>query len=245
MLSITSVNSLVTTRMDIVISSRYRTSGERYDFQTNLLQDSRGKTKYRLVNASIPLTGYVFRNSFSSIFQIQELAGSAISIVLPDGNYESSLMGGVIEALIVASALTGVYTVSFSDIDNKMTISSVGPTFRLIFPETELAYIFGFSDSTTAYANTFSSSFCFNFSQPDYLFARISGLNNINVPNSMPMSASFAVPTGNGSFFTSGETEYLCMDKSGLPPTLHVELFTESGKHYELKNDWSMVLRLV
>jgi hypothetical protein len=230
------------------VSSKYRTSVEDFwSFSFRPLKNNKNgcQSTVRLVSSSIPLTGYVFKSGISNIFAIEEQSGGGSdTITIPESNRESDLFGSELTTLINASSsLNGTYTVTFSSTTSKTTISCT-QAFRIVWTHPALAYNFGFASTTTAYATSHEGSFAYSFSAPGHLFLRLSGLQNLDVMENVPVSANFCISTTNTSFYGSNGSPAIPLPSGGLPSTMKAELLKEDGSHYELISDWSFVLRV-
>lgn len=136
------------------LNSQSRDYGNNDQFVTITAQSITDLKLFRLNTAIIPRTFYTF-NSFNNVLSIQEDVGASFSITITPGNYDLATFKTTIEGLLnTASTNSYVYTLTYSEVTNKITLSCTG-LFQVLLSGTA-QLILGFS-TTSALALSVSA----------------------------------------------------------------------------------------
>ncbi len=108
------------------------------DVQTN--QAIQDVIAVSVLEAQIPYTFYTINKTNNLLYMRERAIGAATppttdpyaTVTIVPGNYNSGNIGAAIQAAIAAAGLTGSYTVAFSIISGKLTLSSSNKQFDLL-----------------------------------------------------------------------------------------------------------------
>lgn len=168
--------------IQVYVDSTYRLSGDTTNFKYNLKQPIKAKY-FKLTSAEIPLTYYNVRNVSGAvdnnhIFYFSENNGTTtLQAPLATGYYTSTTIATALKtALDTATANAYVYTVSYTALTQKFTITSTG-NFKVMYPSwLSVNWMLGFNQaSSNGTSNTANTLPYLDYYQ--YLYLRLSGLN--------------------------------------------------------------------
>ena len=173
------------------------------------------------------------------------------NLSIPPGNYSASELISALPALFTATGCGGTYTVSYSSITGKITITST-VIYSLLFGSANSAwYQLGFLNTTYSTALTYTGTFPVNLSPPSYLFLDIEniGLNKClcselqNTAGKIPIimsgvsytfnnwssNVNFSLPLSNTS---SGNSQW------------KISLYNANGTLASIQTDWGFTMWL-
>jgi hypothetical protein len=131
----------------------------------------------QLVGAEIPFTWYVFTSANNKIDFIEPASGSAVTAVLPPGNYTTDEIIAQIGILMTTISPNGyTYSVSVNNNSNRITITSTG-NFNLLwgtglFNNQSMANELGFNSVDNVGTNNYTSNFTYNLSGDNYVYIK-------------------------------------------------------------------------
>ena len=158
---------MVKTRVILNINSSQRTSGTNEDFKINIQNlGLRNIESWAIGSVSIPFTYYTI-NSTNNYMRVMPVD---TNITLTPGNYTMPQLITALKTELDALAI-GTFTITYSDITNKMTFSCTNP-FGFNFPaEDSLIYkVLGFRNLNYTLFNTLNSVDAVNLSGPNNLY---------------------------------------------------------------------------
>lgn len=186
----------------------------------------------KVISVEIPFSYYIF-NDLNNTFTLTESTSGASVITITPGNYTSSQMITELNAQFITGGATAVYTVTYSSITNKFTITSDGgganASFTLTFgsagdtTNTDPHWFLGFDSGVNASTLlVLISPNVILLSGPNYIYVNSqlqgqltnnilpTGAENLGGGNRGPQIAKVPVTTGPGSviFYNDPAPEY-------------------------------------
>ena len=153
----------------------------------------------KVLEAQIPFSYYVF-NSTNNTFILNESAPVAPHLVtIPEGNYTITEFVAALKLALDTSGGAGVYTVTYSSVTMKLTISTT-QVFNFDFgtntytsPHQEMGFSIGVSQSG---AGNILTSFAIMVTGPNYLYVNSTRLGSL-IELYLPASGNSTVRSGN------------------------------------------------
>lgn len=150
-----------------------------------------------LRSAEIPKTWYEFSAAAGNTSMVVTVSGTPTAITIPDGNYTGSTLASALQTALVAAYGGGSFTVAYSDVTGKLTITKTSGSFILSFgsqvqsrvvcgtsvpvPPTSrwwgLGYFMGFNKVDTASGSTVTSDFAVQTTAFSYLLMELDFIN--------------------------------------------------------------------
>lgn len=201
-------------------------------FNIGGMQTLRKVVAMKIISAEIPFSYYVF-NTLNNVFTLDESSDGTRLITITPGNYTSSQMVTELNNQFAAGIVTAVYTVAYSSITNKFTVTSDGgggnASFTLNFgttggtTNTEPHWFLGFNSGVNASTLlVLESPNVILLSGPNYIYVNSqtqgqltnnllpTGAENLGGGNRGPQMAKIPVTSGPGSiiFYNDPAPEY-------------------------------------
>lgn len=219
--------------MLVHFNSAHRVNGQSHnDFHIRLDQppDLPSKVKVSLVDAVIPQTWYNVAEG--TTFEWNN--GTDQSVSLAAGNYSDTEFKSEFEAK------TGL-TISFSDITQKVTITSSGAISIYWDRQAKIADLLGFKAVSSGSSPSHESDYSYNLSPNLYLHLDL-GVPTCYTANGV--TSTFMIPVyGNGGSFSSiAEPISVEMHSDIFYKAIRVCLLDEDGIKIPLKNNWAFTL---
>jgi hypothetical protein len=232
----------------VYIDSKYRSLGTFDDFVVNIPNPG-VFNKVKLLDCSIPQSNYVF-NSTNNIISFSEGA-TGFTATIPSGNYTSTELVSALPGIFAASGCSGVFTVTYSSITGKLTLTST-VSYSIQFGTANNAYYqLGFQAITYSAALSQTSDYLINLAPPQYLFLDIDnlGLKNCLHSNLQASAGKFPIMcTGVSYTFTNwgSNTNYDCSLSNTINSCsqIKVSLRKSNGSLSGIQNDWAFTLLL-
>lgn len=217
------------------LNSSLRSTGNSHnDFQIRLDQPPSlpDKVKVSLVDAIIPQTWYNVRTD--TAFEYND--GSDQSDTLAAGNYSDTELKSAFESA------TGL-SISFSDITQKVTITSSGAITIYWDRQPELAALLGFKAVTSSSSTSHEGDYPFNLGPDLYLHLDL-GVPTCYTANGV--ASTFMIPVyGNGGSFSSlGESREVEMHSDIFHQAIRVRLMDKNGKLLPIRSEWAFTLSI-
>jgi hypothetical protein len=184
------------TRTTIHLDSRdrdYAVHASSSNFTVKLPEAIKNVAAAVLLTAEIPLSYYVFSASRNNTTLRVSVAGVSKDVVVPDGNYDTTSMAAALKAGLEAQYGGRTFTVAFSTITMRCTISTAGnvpvtvDTTSATQPtEWGLGYYLGFARgvvSTSTYSGdttTVTGAAVANLNPENYVLLDIAELNGLS-----------------------------------------------------------------
>lgn len=247
----------------IVINSQDRSKGNSSDFTMNLKNPIRlnGRKKIKLKNIVMYNTFYNINDNNNKIDFYENLMNKTIT--LSNGSYNINNLITHIENLLNSiSSGYAVYTVSYSSITFKLTISST-ENFRLLFksglnsltsPYKELGFVEedGILPIDTNLDNITTSNNIVNLSLPMNLYVSINNWNGLNIQDTSGTYSSFVIPviikSGQIINFNGNDIEQFIEIPTNINIiyNLQININSINNKLINLNNsEWSIILELI
>lgn len=168
--------------IQIYVDSTYRLSGDTVNFKYNLKQPIHAKY-FKLTSAEIPLTYYNIRNVSGAIdnnhiFYFSENNGvTTLNATLTAGYYNATTIATALKTSLEAVSTNAyTYTVSYSTLTQKFTISATG-NFKIMYPTWLCVnWILGFNLASSNGTSHIANSMPY-LDYYQYFYLRLSGLN--------------------------------------------------------------------
>lgn len=201
-------------------------------FEVGGMQTMTKIVAFKVISAEIPFSYYVF-NTRNNVFTLDESADGPRQITITPGNYTSSQMITELNTQFAAGIVTAVYTVTYSSITQKFTITSDGgggnASFTLNFgvagstTNTDTHWFLGFNSGVNASTLlVLESPNVILLSGPNYIYINSQnqgqltnnilpkGAENLGGGNRGPQMAKVPVTSGPGSiiFYNDPAPEY-------------------------------------
>lgn len=88
-----------------------------------------------LRSAEIPKTWYEFSAAAGNTSMVVTVSATPTTITIPDGNYTGSTLASALQTALVAAYSGGSFTVTYSDVTGKITITKASGNFTLSFAD--------------------------------------------------------------------------------------------------------------
>ena len=158
---------------NILVNSKDRLNGTPSRFQYQLLHSIMNPTAIALESAQLWNVQYTI-DTRNNVLHWKDGAGQTHTTVLTSGYYTSTSLATYLQSTLNSAkdgSDTNTYTVTYSNITGKMTISSSGGNFELLFGTVtvnSVAHTIGFSDTNRTGANTYTSDKMMNLNTKYY-----------------------------------------------------------------------------
>jgi hypothetical protein len=216
-----------------------------------------GAHAIRVISAEIPMAQYTIHASTYVVDFYDSGAAAVCSAVLTHGNYTGAQLATELATQMTAACgVPGAYTVTFSAITQKLTITrnGGGPTFGFRFAsgpyaQYSAARVLGFlaTDSINSLATTITSTYIVQLQGEDYVHLALVGLGNVaNTEYVNDVVAKVVFPTGaRSSALDSLVAPLIHLGELHNLRQLHARLYRSDGQLYELNNmDMSFTLEV-
>lgn len=176
----------------VIVNSRNRNIGSASasNFTYNLNSSVERVQKVSVLSVQIPFTYYVINSNRNTIYI--NVAGGDVHASIPNGNYTSSTFASAIKTAL--DTLAGnPYTVTYSQVTMKLTISSAAAFSVLVAGAGNMAANMGFTAATGAGTSQVSDS-VIDLSGSDYLVVKSTMLTKMAM---VPSRTALALTTNN------------------------------------------------
>lgn len=168
----------------IFLDSRDAKYNNDYDFFFQLKKTVERVKSLQIQTYNIP---YAFPNvnTYNNQISLTETGHSRITATIATGTYDtSSLISAIKSSLDTASNGTNTFTVSFSDVSNKFTISSSTTDFVISYSYTSMSKLIGLTADLSSSSHTATMQTTINLLTSTELRLHLSGLNSTYESNS-------------------------------------------------------------
>ena len=232
-----------------IIDSRKRTSGVSHNFTLEFRDSIKYANKTSLQLVSIPVTYYNVKDGYNKI-NFNE-GGPELIATLDSGNYSiADLLVEIKAKMEAVGALT--YTVTYSNITMKLTISASG-SFELLYgtgsnPTDQLRTLLGYDAVDTGSATSHVSNDVVRLSNPRFIKIRI---REFGISGKFSDDESFTfiinVEENRGAYNNNKLGEYYqqCTISCDTITDIQVQLFDEDNNLLDMNGgEWYAVLKI-
>lgn len=187
---------------NLLVNSKYRNTGTTSNFSYQLLVAIINPKKVALENIQIFNTAYTINNNNNKLYWTDSASVTHIS-TLTNGNYSATSLCEHVETILNADNTgANTYTVTFSIITGKITITNSASNFSLTFYTNTLnscAYVLGFNDENKTSALTYTGDNVVNLNTK-YYTVHTDLLNTNNTHQSDQINSIIAIVPNNVNF---------------------------------------------
>lgn len=234
----------------LILDSKDRTEMSTSSTDCNfIIQPGLTCKEVEVLSLVMPMTQYNINATNNSIYFFDV---SQKNFSIPPGNYSITDLLTTLKSLFNSTSPYG-FTVTYSDISMKITITASLSSFQMSFGSyttNSSAYILGFSDDNTTLALSHTSDFSIDLSLPLYIYCSIDEFStNIKSTNNFD-NATFVFPNKVNSsdiLLFSKQTDYEQRSKvtEVNMQALRVRWTIHGNSTLDINNnDWSLILGL-
>lgn len=243
----------------LIINSDDRVYGSSSKFRIMLNSEYNGLKTIRLIACTIPNTLYVFTDNPAkptNTITLLETAQPDAIITIPNGTYNIVQICAELASLLTAASPSGsVYTVTYSQITNKITVTSTITTFQLFFdlsnsPYIPLGYNYDVAYPTVA-ALSHTAPNVYNLTGAPYLIIKIGNIQDV-VQTTFNISGNYYVPMqaeyGYVNYYqpqNDSDSVQILDDVNNTITYFDVGLVDDNGNFVDLNgSEWSFTLSM-